>query len=255
MKLHHMEIVIMSNISQTAVYESNDYNNHYFRHTFIEYKPQKRIIKFGSRFCNEKYYLEFPYVQFVLKESNIGEQTFYATASQEPFDLSSKYASLLPMANVNSASKVCLNMPIVGKIEECVTHFWNSIFNQDITSSIRTAIRAYIKKEGKLFYEKNFDFYAYMGDLAAPAPYYFENWQKHGFPYELLSCHKCETPLPSPMPTTIIVDETAKKFFDMNAIQRGKILQQFSDHKENLNVLFFRHKTALYSAINNAKNN
>ena len=247
----------MSNISQTAVYESNDYFKHYIRHTLVEYKPQKRIIKFGSRYFSAKYYLEFPYVQFVLKETSNGEQIFFATASENPINLKLPLiATPLPLTNVNSAGKVCLNMPMMGKLEECVTHFWNSIFNQDITSSIRAAIRFYFDNRIELLYGKNFEFYAYMGDLAEPAPHFYKGWQENGFPYQLLS-YKVDLQMPKNNNEPVQVDEVAKIFFNMSLDERMKVMQKLCPNSliPEKARLFSEYKNAFYKAIQDVKNN
>jgi hypothetical protein len=243
----------MSNISQSAIFESTDYLNRYTKHSFVEYKPQKRTIKFKdlSNFIN-KYYLDFPYIQFVLKENISGEQILFATASENPINikaLESHYvqASPLPLPNVNSASKVCLNMDVMGRIEECINHFWNSMFNTDITSGIRTNIRAYLDRN-PTFYGKDVHFYNYMGDHAVSAPYYFSNWQENGFPYEILLAKVNIDVVPKGV---TIVDESAKIFFNMSSYERNETLKPLNIKATNENVvrMFGNNKNVFYRAI------
>ena len=165
--------------------------------SFVEFPPQKRVIKYindksipiipKSKPINH-FYLEFPYIQFTMCVTPPSQSLTITTSENSIFEKTgnARYAVPLALPNITNAGKVCLNMEeCFGNLEECISHFWNSIFNLDIASGMEF----FIKKNNYPIYlnfledwEKNpicFDDYQH---LAVEIPFNFEPEKLKDFP-------------------------------------------------------------------------
>lgn len=94
----------------------------------LEQSPTKRTVIIN----NEKFFLNFPYVIYVLFNSSMIGRFLYVYFSDNPIKSENDRVSSCPLPNINRYGYCCLNKKFeTGKStssEEMIDYFWNTEF-------------------------------------------------------------------------------------------------------------------------------